>query len=127
MGMNIALLESRLIQGEKKVNIVGQLAENVIILDDMVDTGNRLAVAGKALKENGVKNVIACCTHGVLSGDMNTLQESDVDEIVVTNSIHIPEEKMIPKLKIISVAPLLAEAMRRIHNEEPFNFETKFS
>jgi len=127
MSMNIALIDARVVEGERLINIVGELSENVIIFDDMVDTGTRLEIAAKALKENGVRHVIACCTHGVLSGDVTSLQESDIDELIITNSIFIPEEKKIPKLKIISVAPLLAEAMRRIHNEEPFTFESKLS
>jgi ribose-phosphate pyrophosphokinase len=119
LNLKIALLENREIHNKSQMNVVGELAENAIIVDDMIDTGKRLISASTELKERGVKRVYACCTHPVLSGDMNSIQESCVDELVVTDSILIPENKLIPKLKILSVAPLLAEAIRRIHNEEP--------
>jgi len=119
LNLKIALLEKRETDNTSNVNVVGELAENAIIVDDMIDTGKRLIQAATTLKENGVLHIFACCTHGVLSGDVQAIQDSFVDEVVVTDSIYIPEEKRIPKLIILSIAPLLSEAIRRIHNEEP--------
>jgi len=119
LNLKIALLENREIQNTSHINVVGDLADNAIVVDDMIDTGKRLITASSVLKERGVKKVYSCCTHAVLSGDMQSLQDSMVDEIVLTDSIFIPQEKMIPKIKVLSIAPLLAEALRRIHNEEP--------
>jgi ribose-phosphate pyrophosphokinase len=119
LNLKIALLENREIEETAHVNVVGELAENAIIVDDMIDTGKRLITAAITLKENGVKNIFACCTHAVLSGDIQAIQDSPVDEVVVTDSILIPQEKRIPKIKVLSIAPLFAEAIRRIHNEEP--------
>jgi len=119
LNLKIALLENREIDNTSHVNVVGELAENAIIVDDMIDTGKRLIQASTVLKENGVLHIFACCTHAVLSGDVQAIQDSFVDEVVLTDSIFIPEEKRIPKLIILSIAPLLSEAIRRIHNEEP--------
>eukprot|EP01125_Pyxidicula_operculata_P016723 TRINITY_DN5783_c0_g2_i4.p1 TRINITY_DN5783_c0_g2~~TRINITY_DN5783_c0_g2_i4.p1 ORF type:complete len:318 (+),score=50.76 TRINITY_DN5783_c0_g2_i4:89-955(+) len=120
--LKIALLEHRnLTKEDKIINVVGDLAETAVIVDDMIDTGTRLKVAAKTLKEKGVKKVVAFATHALFSGDMKSLQESEVDEIYVTDSVKISEEKKIPKVTILSIAPLLAEAIRRVHNEEPLS------
>ncbi|MDH5657623.1 MAG: ribose-phosphate pyrophosphokinase, partial [Spirochaetia bacterium] len=72
-----------------------------------------------ALKEKGASSVMACATHGILSGPaIERLQSSAIDEIILTNSIQLPEEKKIDKIKILSVAALCGEAIKRIHNEE---------
>jgi len=119
MHLKIALLEHRTLDNDKKItNVVGDLAENAVVVDDMIDTGSRLIGAADTLKQNGVKKVYACCTHAVFSGDMQAIQDSGVDEVVVTDSIKIPTSKLISKVYVHSVAPLLAEAIRRIHNEE---------
>ena len=103
------------------VNIVGDIQDkNVIIIVDIVDTASTITLAANVLVENGAKAVYACCTHGVLSGDaIRRIEESALAELVVTNTIRIPQEKRIPKLTILSVAPLLAEAIEHVHNEKP--------
>jgi len=119
LNLKIALLEHRNLDNDVKVtNVVGDLADNAVIVDDMIDTGSRLILAAETLKKSGAKKVFACSTHAVFSGSMQAIQDSQVDEVVVTDSIKIPQSKMIPKLQILSVAPLIAEAIRRIHNEE---------
>jgi len=119
LNIKIALLEHRNLENDTKVtNVVGDLAETAVIVDDMIDTGSRLITAAETLKKSGVKTVYACCSHAVFSGNIDDLQKSDVDEVVVTDSIKIPQSKMFPKVHVHSVAPLLAEAIRRIHNEE---------
>jgi len=116
--MKIALLEYRNTSDtdEKIINVVGDLAENAVIVDDMIDTGSRLIAAAIILKERGVKRVYACATHAVFSGNISDLENSMVDELVVTDSI--PLKKKIKQLSVVSVAHMFAEAIRRIHNEE---------
>jgi len=128
LGFKIALLEARSTQGGDKVktevlNVVGELAENAVIVDDMIDTGKRLISAAATLKSNGVKHIYACCTHAIFSADVQAIQDSEVEEVVVTDSVGIPPEKRFPKLRVVSIAPLFAEAIRRIHNEEPLGEE----
>lgn len=103
------------------VNIVGDIeGKNVVIIVDIVDTATTIALAANVLVENGAKAVYACCTHAVLSGDsVQRIEESAVTELVVTNTIRVPEEKRTPKITILSVAPLLAEAIEHVHNQKP--------
>jgi len=128
-GFKIALLEPRskggndVVEKAESMNVVGELAENAVIVDDMVDTGRRLILASNTLRNNGVKHIYACCTHALFSADVQTIQDSEVEEVVVTDSVGIPPEKRFKKLRIISIAPLFAEAIRRIHNEEPLGEE----
>lgn len=102
------------------MNVIGDVADkNCILYDDMIDTGGTITKAAAALKEKGAKSVIACATHAVLSGDaVQKLQDSVLDEVVLSNTIALPPEKMLPKIHRLSVAPLVGEAIRRIHNEE---------
>jgi len=103
------------------VNIVGEIkGKNVIIIVDIVDTAATIATAANVLVENGAKAVYACCTHAVLSGNsVQLIEDSALTELIVTNTIHVPEEKRTPKVTILSVAPLLAEAIEHVHNEKP--------
>ncbi|MDR4890115.1 ribose-phosphate diphosphokinase [Fredinandcohnia sp. QZ13] len=101
------------------MNIVGNIeGKNAIIIDDLIDTAGTITIAAKALKEMGAKGVYACCTHPVLSGPaIERIQSSPIQELVVTNTIQLPEEKKIDKITTISVAQLLVNAIDRIHNE----------
>ncbi|RNF39591.1 ribose-phosphate diphosphokinase [Planococcus salinus] len=103
------------------INIVGDIkGKNAIIIVDIIDTANTVSSAANVLAENGAKAVYACCTHAVLSGQsVQKIDESAITELVVTNTIHVPQEKQIPKMTILSVAPLLAEAIEHVHNEKP--------
>ena len=103
------------------INIVGDIqGKNAIIIVDIVDTAATVSVAANVLVENGAKAVYACCTHAVLSGQsVQKIEESAITELVVTNTIHVPEEKRIPKLTVLSAAPLLAEAIEHVHNGKP--------
>lgn len=102
------------------MNVIGDVQDRVCILyDDMIDTGGTITKAAEALKKNGAKSVLACATHGVLSGPaIERLRDSILDEVILTNSINLPEEKRIDKITTLSVAQLCGEAIRRIHNEE---------
>ena len=99
------------------MNIIGDIKDKkVILVDDMIDTAGTITHGAKALAERGAKEVYACCTHGVLSGPaMERISDSPIKELVTIDTIAIPEEKMIDKIKTISVAPLFAEAIRRIY------------
>jgi ribose-phosphate pyrophosphokinase len=103
------------------MHIIGDVSgESCIIVDDMIDTGGTLCQAARALMEAGAKEISACATHAVLSGPaLQRINESCLNEVVVTNSIPAEEKvKDCPKLRILSVAELLAEAIRRIHGDE---------
>ena len=103
------------------MHLIGDVRDKVaIILDDMVDTAGTLTQAAKALKANGAKAVFACATHGVLSGPaIERINASDIEEIVLTDTIPANSEGVATsKVRILSVAELLAEAIRRIHEDE---------
>ena len=97
------------------------------LVDDMVDTGGSLANAVHALKDRGAKAVYAAVTHALLSGPASErLQNSPLEEMVVTNTIHVPEEKQFAKLRVLTVADLLAKAIDHVHSNESVSqlFET---
>jgi ribose-phosphate pyrophosphokinase len=103
------------------MNIIGDVAGMVAVLvDDMVDTGGTLVRAAYALTEKGAKAVYACCTHPVLSGRaVEIISESPIEELIVTNTIPLREEaKACIKIKVLSVSSLLADAIRRIYEDE---------
>ncbi|RKO63279.1 ribose-phosphate diphosphokinase [Caldibacillus debilis] len=98
------------------MNIIGNVeGRTAIIIDDIIDTAGTVAMAADALIENGAKEVYACCTHPVLSGPaIERIEKSHIKELVVTNSIALPAEKKTDKIRQLSVAPLLAEAIVRV-------------
>lgn len=100
------------------MNVIGDVSgRDCIVVDDMIDTAGTLAKAATALKEHGAKSVVAYATHPVFSGDAYTnIDDSVLDEVVVTDTIPLSTEKSSDKIRVISIAPLLAETMRRINN-----------
>ena len=103
------------------MNIIGDVSGmTAVLIDDIVDTGGTLARAAFALVEKGAKTVYACCTHPVLSGQsVKIISESPIEEMVVTDTIPLREEaKESPKIKVFSISSLLAEAIRRIYEDE---------
>ena len=102
------------------MNIIGEInGMNCILVDDMIDTAGTITNAANALKEMGAKSVMACATHPVLSGPaIERIQSSAIEELVLLNTIPIPMEKRIPIMKILSVAPLFAEAMIRVFTND---------
>ncbi|AGX02103.1 MULTISPECIES: ribose-phosphate diphosphokinase [Bacillaceae] len=102
------------------MNIVGNIDGKIaILIDDIIDTAGTITLAANALIENGAKEVYACCTHPVLSGPaIERIQNSNIKELAVTNSIALPEEKKIAKVRELSVAPLIGEAIIRVHEEQ---------
>ena len=100
------------------VHIIGDVrGRDAIIIDDMVDTAGTLCAAAKGLTEQGARGVYACITHGLLSGPaLERIHAGTVKELIITDSIPPrPEVKASPKVRVLSVAPLLAEAVKRIH------------
>ena len=102
------------------MNVVGEVeGMTCLLVDDMVDTGGSLSTAIRALKNRGAEVVYAAATHPLLSaGAAQRLQEAPVEEVIVTNTIDVPEEKRFEKLKVLSVAGLLAKAIDHVHSNE---------
>ncbi len=102
------------------MNIVGEIeGRTAIIIDDIIDTGGTMKLAAQALLDKGAKEVYACCTHPVLSGPaISRIEESVIKELVVTNSIQLPEEKKSEKITELSVGELMAQAIVRVYEEE---------
>ena len=103
------------------MNIIGEVeGRDVVIVDDMIDTAGTLCNAAGAIKARGAKSVTACATHGVLSGPaIGRIRDSALDEVVLLDTIALPPEKQIEKIKVLSVAPVLAEAVARIYSDKP--------
>jgi ribose-phosphate pyrophosphokinase len=101
------------------MNIIGDVrGKKVILVDDLMDTGGTIVNGAKALVEIGATDVYACCTHAVLSGPaIERIQNSDIKELIILNTIPLPEEKKIDKIKILSVASIFAEAIERIYGD----------
>jgi ribose-phosphate pyrophosphokinase len=125
IGADIAIVEKRRPKANvaEVMNIIGNVeGRPVIMIDDIIDTAGTITQGAKALKDHGAKDVYIGCTHPVLSGQaIARLEESVAKEVLVTNTIPVPQEKMIPKIKVLSVAPLLGEAIIRIHEDLPLS------
>ena len=121
VGAPIAIIEKKRPQpGVAKVmNLIGNVeGKNCIIIDDIVDTAGSLVEGAKALKEFGAKSVMACVTHTVLTDPAcERIANSNIKELIVTNTISLPPEHKLPKITSLSVAPLLGEAIMRIFHD----------
>jgi ribose-phosphate pyrophosphokinase len=122
MGVPLAILDKRREDAHKVevMNVIGAVADKTcLIVDDMIDTAGTLTRGAWALKEQGASKVYACCTHGVFAGDaVQKIIDAPIEQVVTTNSIPLtPEAAQCPKIKVLSVARLLAEAIASIHNE----------
>ncbi|MBQ7703231.1 MAG: ribose-phosphate diphosphokinase [Firmicutes bacterium] len=116
----IAIIDKRRPEPNKSeiMNIIGDIeGKNCIIIDDMIDTAGTICNAAKAIKDLGAKSVFAGATHAVLSGPaIERIENSVFEEMVLLNTIPLGEEKVLDNMTILSVAPLFAEAMTRVHN-----------
>lgn len=103
------------------MNVIGDVkGRTCLMLDDMIDTAGTICQGAQALVDNGAEKVIACCTHAVLSGPaIERLQKSPLSEIIVLDTIELPEEKRIDKIKIVSIADIFAEAIERVYTDLP--------
>jgi len=102
------------------MNLIGDVkGKDVVVIDDMIDTAGTLIQAVQAVKREGARRILAAAVHGVLSGPAITrIESSDLEEVIITNTIPLGPEKAHRKFHVLSVAPLVAEAIRRIHDEE---------
>lgn len=120
---DMAIIDKRRARANESqvMHIIGDVRDrDCVIIDDMVDTAGTLCKAAAALKDNGARRVVGYITHPVLSGKaVKTISESVLDEIVVTDTIPLTDlAKQCDKIRQVSIAPMLAEALRRINNEE---------
>ena len=101
------------------MNVIGDIkGKTCILVDDIVDTAGSLCGGAKALKEMGASRVFAACAHAVLTDPaVERIQKSVISELIITNTIPLPQEKQIDKIKVLSVAPLLGEAIMRIFHD----------
>ena len=123
LGGSIAIVDKRRISGSevKQVNLIGGPLDGkvAVIFDDMISTAASVVGAAQVAKQFGARAVYACVTHGVLCGDaIPRLRESELKEVVITDTIPLPEHKKLPNIRVLSVAPLLADAIKRIHANE---------
>ena len=115
------------------INVIGEVhGRRAIIVDDEVDTAGTLIETVRALEREGVTEIYACATHGVLSDPaVERIANSSLRELVITDSVPLPPSKMLPQLKVLSVAPLIGEAIKRIHRGESvgalFSSEVSFT
>jgi len=112
------------------MNIIGNVnGKRAIIIDDMIDTAGTITLAAQALKDAGATEVFACCTHPVLSGPaIQRIEDSVIKQMIVTDSINLPKEKLVDKMVQVSVGPLIGDAIKRIHENKPVSplFENRF-
>ena len=101
------------------MNIIGDIKDKkVILVDDMIDTAGTIVNSAAALVEKGASEIYACCTHGVLSGPaIERIAKSEIKELVMLDTIDLPQTKRIDKIKILSVAPTFADAIQRIYDD----------
>ena len=116
LGLPLAILDKRRKDDSETPeiqNIIGEVkGKKALIFDDEVASGGSLIEVAKALEEHGAEEITACCVHAVLSGKaVERIQNSQIQRLVVTDTVHIPEEKKFPKLKIVSVAELFSNAI----------------
>ncbi len=116
----LAIIEKRRLGNADRsevLNLIGSVeGHQAVLVDDEIDTAGSIAQAAQVCLESGATEVYASAIHPVLSGPaIERLQASPIKELVVTNSIHVPESKRIPKVTVLSVAPLLGETIQRIH------------
>ncbi len=123
LGLDMVIVDKRREKANESevMNIIGDVkGKDVILIDDIIDTAGTIVKAAKALKEKGANSVMACCTHPVLSGPAyERIEKGELDELVVSNSI--PLKKKSKKIKVLSVAPIFAEVIRRVYHNESVN------
>ena len=122
LGVHFALIDKRRYAPNKAEvsHLIGDLeGKDVLIIDDMIDTAGTTVSAAQAAMDKGAKSVTAVATHGVLSDPaLDRLKEAPIKELIITDTISVKKEKQLPNMKIVSVANVFAEAIKRIHNGE---------
>lgn len=122
LDLPIAIIEKRRPKANvsEVMNVIGDIeGKNVVIVDDIIDTAGTISEAAAVLKNFGAKSVYICATHPVLSGPaVKRIEESVIERFITTDTILLPEENKIDKIEVVSVAPIFAEAIKRIHDNE---------
>ena len=123
LGAQLAIIDKRRSAPNvsEVMNLIGDVrGRDCVIVDDMIDTAGTLCNAARAALDHGARRIVACATHGVLSGPaVQRIEDSPLEEVVVTNSIPISDEaRRSKKIRVLSIARLLGEAIRRIHNSD---------
>lgn len=122
LGANLAILHKSRPEANvaEITHVVGDVKGKVaLVVDDMIDTAGTMCEAAKAIIDNGAQKVLAAATHPILSGPaVERLEKSPFEEVVFTDTIPVPKEKMVSKFKLLSIAPLLARVIANIHNDE---------
>ena len=123
LGAPLAIIEKRREANDDRaqvINVIGEVrGKRAIIVDDEVDTGGTLMMTSQALEREGAIEVYACATHGVLSDPaIDRIRDSSLREVVITDTIPLPPSHQLDKVKVLSVAPLIGEAIMRIHRGE---------
>ena len=123
LGGQLAIIDKRRSSAEKtkQANVIGGQVEGrvALIFDDMISTAGSICGAAEVMHQHGAKKVFLAATHGLLvGGAMEKLQNAPIDGLILTDTIPLAPEKQIPKLTVLSVAPLLGEAIKRIHRNE---------
>ncbi|MBE6038442.1 MAG: ribose-phosphate pyrophosphokinase [Anaerofustis stercorihominis] len=119
LGVPLAIVDKRRPKDNvaEVMNIIGDVeGKDVIMIDDMVDTAGTIVGAANALKTLGAEHIFVSCTHGLLSGPaVERIKNSAIDKFIMTNTIPLPEEKRLDKIEVVSIAPLLADVIKRVH------------
>ncbi len=122
-GCPIAMIDKRREGNDDRAiatTIIGDVKDKIaVVFDDEIDTAGSMIEAANILKEFGAREIYAGCTHGVLSGPaIERIKNSPFKELVITNTIPLPKEKELPQIKVLSIAPLFAEAIRRLNENK---------
>jgi ribose-phosphate pyrophosphokinase len=122
LGVHFALIDKRRYAPNKAEvsHLIGDLErKDVLIIDDMIDTAGTTVSAAQAAMDKGANSVIAAATHGILSDPaIERLKAAPIKELIITDTISVEKEKQLPNMKIVSVADVFGEAIKRIHNGE---------
>ncbi len=125
LGVPLAIIDKRRPRANvmEVMNIIGQVeGKRCLLVDDMIDTAGTICQGAEALVEAGAKEIKACCTHAVLSGPaLERLERSPIDELVMLDTIHLPEEKILPKMRILSTADIWAAAIENVYLDRPMS------
>ncbi|EAI2315275.1 ribose-phosphate pyrophosphokinase [Campylobacter lari] len=123
LGLDIVIIDKRREKANESevMNVIGDVKDKeVILVDDIIDTAGTIVKAAEVFKSKGAKSVIACCTHAVLSGvAYERIAKDALDELVVTDTI--PLKQQMDKIKVLSVAPIFGEVIRRVYHNESVN------
>ena len=122
LGCSLAIVDKRRPKPNvsEVMNVIGDIeGKKVIFIDDMIDTGGTIINAAEALIQRGATEAYACCTHAIFSDPaIERIKDSNLKEVIITDTIHLPEDKRLDKIKILSIDKLFSEGIRRVFMNE---------